>query len=111
MRGLRPPDVRPVMPKIQWTDHPTALREHPFERARRREVAAGGLRKLKRWRESGPDAPEGVAGGSRQTALAFSSRFRSASIRSDIVGSVMFPSTPPWAGWKRNVPESHSAIA
>jgi len=41
------------MPKIQWTDLPPALREHLFERARQRRVAAEDLWKLKLWRESG----------------------------------------------------------
>ena len=47
------------MPKIQWTDLPPALREHLFERARQRKVAAEDLWRLKLWRESEPEAPEG----------------------------------------------------
>jgi hypothetical protein len=47
------------MPKIQWTDLPTALRDHLLDRARERKVAMEDLYKLKLWRESGPDAPEG----------------------------------------------------
>jgi len=47
------------MPRIQWADLPKALREHLFERARERKIAAEDLWKLKLWREGGPDAPEG----------------------------------------------------
>jgi hypothetical protein len=47
------------MPKIQWTDLPTALRDHLFERLRERKIAADDLYQLKLWRESEPDAPEG----------------------------------------------------
>lgn len=38
------------MPKIQWTGLPVALRDHLFERAAER---------LKHWRLSEPDAPDG----------------------------------------------------
>jgi hypothetical protein len=47
------------MPKIQWTDLPPALRDHLFERLRERKIAAEDLYKLKLWRESEPEAPEG----------------------------------------------------
>lgn len=47
------------MPKIQWTDLPPALRDHLFERVRERKVHAEDLWRLKAWRESEPDAPEG----------------------------------------------------
>jgi hypothetical protein len=47
------------MPKIQWTDLPSALREHLFERLRERKITAEDLYKLKVWRESEPDAPDG----------------------------------------------------
>ncbi len=48
------------MPKIRWTDLPKALRDHLFERVRERKIAAEDLWKLKLWRESEPDAPEGL---------------------------------------------------
>jgi hypothetical protein len=48
------------MPKIQWTDLPEALRDHLFERLAERKITAEDLYKLKLWRESGPEAPEGL---------------------------------------------------
>ena len=48
------------MPKIQWTNLPPALRDHLFERLRERKIKVEDLYKLKLWRESEPDAPEGV---------------------------------------------------
>lgn len=47
------------MPKIQWTDLPPDLRDHLFERARERQISIEHLYKLKLWRESEPDAPDG----------------------------------------------------
>ncbi len=47
------------MPRIQWRDLPPALREHLFERLRERKIEARDLLRLKEWRESEPDAPEG----------------------------------------------------
>ncbi|HXP86399.1 MAG TPA: hypothetical protein VN841_16850 [Bryobacteraceae bacterium] len=47
------------MPKIQWTDLPLALRDHFFERAAERKIAGEDLLRLKRWRQTEPDAPEG----------------------------------------------------
>jgi hypothetical protein len=47
------------MPKIQWTNLPPALRDHLFERLRERTITAEDLYKLKVWRESEPEAPEG----------------------------------------------------
>jgi hypothetical protein len=47
------------MPKIQWTRLPPALRDHLFERLRERWVTAEDLYRLKTWRESEPDAPDG----------------------------------------------------
>ena len=47
------------MAKIQWTDLPPDLREHLFDRAREREIAIEDLYRLKLWRESWPEAPEG----------------------------------------------------
>lgn len=48
------------MPKIQWTDLPAALRDHLFERLRERKITAEDLYQLKVWRESEPDAPDGL---------------------------------------------------
>jgi hypothetical protein len=47
------------MPKIQWTDPPPALRNHPFERAAERKITGEDLHRLKLWRQSQPDAPDG----------------------------------------------------
>jgi len=48
------------MPTIQWADLPIALRDHLFERVRERKIAADDLWKLKTWRESKPEAPDGL---------------------------------------------------
>ena len=48
------------MPKIQWVDLPPALRDHLFERLRERRISAEDLFQLKLWRESEPDAPDGL---------------------------------------------------
>jgi hypothetical protein len=48
------------MPKIQWTGLPPALRDHPFDRLRERKITAEDLYRLKLWRESGPEAPDGL---------------------------------------------------
>jgi len=48
------------MPKIQWTNLPRALRQHFFDRLEDRQITAEDLYKLKLWRESEPDAPEGL---------------------------------------------------
>lgn len=47
------------MPKIQWTGLPPALRDHLFERLRDRHLSAEDLYRLKAWRESEPQAPDG----------------------------------------------------
>ena len=47
------------MPKILWTDLPVALRDHLFERVAVRNFTPEDLYRLKLWRESSPDAPEG----------------------------------------------------
>ena len=47
------------MPKIQWTKLPTALRDHLFERLAERKITVEDLYRLKVWRESEPEAPEG----------------------------------------------------
>ena len=51
------------MPRIRWKDLPPALREHLFERLREREIRAEDLYQLKLWRESEPEAPEGLVQG------------------------------------------------
>jgi hypothetical protein len=48
------------VPKIQWTDLPAPLREHLFDRLRDRKITADDLYQLKLWRESEPDAPDGL---------------------------------------------------
>jgi hypothetical protein len=47
------------MPKVQWTHLPPALRQHLFDRLQERQITAEDLYKLKVWRESEPEAPEG----------------------------------------------------
>jgi hypothetical protein len=48
------------MPKIQWTNLPAALRDHLFDRLREREISVEDLYRLKQWRESEPEAPDGL---------------------------------------------------
>jgi hypothetical protein len=48
------------MPKIRWADLPPALRDHLFERLRERKITADDLYLLKLWRESEPEAPDGL---------------------------------------------------
>ena len=47
------------MPKIQWTHLPPALRDHLFERKSERKMAGEDLYRLKIWRLSEPEAPDG----------------------------------------------------
>jgi hypothetical protein len=47
------------MPKIQWTNLPPALRQHLFDRLEERQITVEDLYKLKLWRESEPEAPDG----------------------------------------------------
>jgi hypothetical protein len=47
------------VPKIQWTSLLLALRDHLFDRLVERQITAEDLYRLKVWRESEPDAPEG----------------------------------------------------
>jgi hypothetical protein len=47
------------MPKIQWTGLPKSLRDHLLDRVAERKITAEDLYKLKVWRESEPEAPEG----------------------------------------------------
>jgi len=39
---------------------PAELRDHLFERLRERRISAEDLYRLKLWRESAPDAPDGL---------------------------------------------------
>jgi hypothetical protein len=48
------------MPKIQWDDLPAELREHLFLRASERKISFTDIFRLKEWRESGPEAPDGL---------------------------------------------------
>ena len=48
------------MPKIQWSHLPPALRDHLFDRLRERKITVEDLYQLKQWRESEPDAPDGL---------------------------------------------------
>ena len=48
------------MPKIQWTDLPAPLRDHLFDRLRDRKITVDDLYQLKLWRESEPEAPDGL---------------------------------------------------
>lgn len=48
------------MPTIQWTNLPAALRRHLFDRLEDRQITVEHLYKLKVWRESEPEAPEGL---------------------------------------------------
>ena len=47
------------MPKIQWTNLPATLRQHLFDRLAERKITTEDLYKLKLWRESEPEAPDG----------------------------------------------------
>jgi hypothetical protein len=47
------------MPKIRWTNLPPALRQHLFDRVADRQISPEDLYKLKLWRESEPEAPDG----------------------------------------------------
>jgi hypothetical protein len=47
------------VPKIQWNNLPVALRDHLFDRAAERKIAAADLYQLKLWRESEPESPDG----------------------------------------------------
>ncbi len=47
------------MPKIEWTSLPRALRDHLFERRAERKITTEDLYRLKEWRASEPDAPDG----------------------------------------------------
>ncbi len=48
------------MPKIQWAKLPPPLRDHLFERRAERKITTEDLYRLKEWRESEPEAPDGL---------------------------------------------------
>jgi hypothetical protein len=48
------------MPTIQWQNLPPALRDHLFDRLRERKITTEDLYALKLWRESEPEAPDGL---------------------------------------------------
>ena len=48
------------MPRIQWSGLPPALRDHLFDRLHERKITAEDLYQLKTWRESDPEAPDGL---------------------------------------------------
>jgi hypothetical protein len=48
------------MPTIQWQNLPTELRDHLIDRLRERKISADDLYALKLWRESEPEAPDGL---------------------------------------------------
>ena len=47
------------MPKIQWTGLPEVIRTHLLLRLKERQITEDDLYRLKLWRESEPDAPDG----------------------------------------------------
>ena len=48
-----------MLPKIQWTSLPEAIRKHLLLRLKERRISEEDLYRLNLWRESGPDAPDG----------------------------------------------------
>ena len=48
------------MPRIEWSGLPPVLRDHLFERLRERRITADDLYRLKAWRETEPEAPQGL---------------------------------------------------
>jgi hypothetical protein len=48
------------MPKITWVNLPPPLRDHLFDRLIGRKITAEDLYQLKLWRETEPDAPDGL---------------------------------------------------
>jgi len=48
------------VPRIRWSGLPPALRDHLFDRLRERKITAEDLYRLKMWRESNPEAPDGL---------------------------------------------------
>ena len=48
------------MPTTEWSDLPESLRKLLFLRAAERQISGEDLLKLKAWRESQPEAPDGL---------------------------------------------------
>jgi len=48
------------MPRIEWTNLPDAIRKHLLQRLKERRITEEDLYQLKLWRESEPEAPEGL---------------------------------------------------
>ena len=48
------------MPKIQCANIPPALRQHLFDRLEERKITVEDLYKFKLWRDSEPEAPDGL---------------------------------------------------
>ncbi len=48
------------MPKIQWKNLPAAIRVHLLDRLAERKITEEDLYALKLWRDSEPDAPDGL---------------------------------------------------
>ena len=48
------------MQAIQWSDLPPPLLDHLFDRLRQRHISADDLYALKLWRETDPEAPDGL---------------------------------------------------
>ena len=48
------------MPKIQWLDLPSSLRQRLFDRAKEREISMKDIFALEEWRRHAPEAPEGA---------------------------------------------------
>lgn len=48
------------MPKIEWDNLPQALRDHLLDRAIERKILFADLYRLKEWRETNPEAPDGL---------------------------------------------------
>ena len=48
------------MPRIEWTNLPDAIRKHLLLRLKERKITENDLYRLKLWRDSEPEAPEGL---------------------------------------------------
>jgi hypothetical protein len=49
-----------LIPRIAWTSLPTPLRDHLFDRLAERKITVEDLYQLKLWRQTEPDAPDGL---------------------------------------------------
>ena len=47
------------MPKVQWSNLPSQLRQHLFDRARERKITIEDLFALEEWRRHSAEVPEG----------------------------------------------------